>query len=131
MMIVSYLSNFFILIALSMNFISWNKVYSLYPQTTFEDEFSLVLAFPTASVQTALQKYVNRGFPFLPSCSCLQQLYPSLGGQGRQVGDSYPWIIPLNTMDVNYDQIHGDFCPGIIFLDKKVSVWKDCSCNQS
>ena len=49
-----------------MNFITWNKAYSLYPWTTFVLRTGVVTARVGESESRCLEKYHERGWPYVP-----------------------------------------------------------------
>jgi hypothetical protein len=89
-----------------MNFFSWDKAISLYPYATFEQNVSLRCVPASARIDQVLEKYRSRGFHILgpENVSNLQSeshIPVGFGNHSRHIGDSFSWIIDLNTIDVN------------------------------
>lgn len=48
-----------------MNFVAWNRAYSLFPAYTFGRRVSVVNRAPDANTAEVMRKYQNRGFRFV------------------------------------------------------------------
>ena len=80
-----------------MNFITYDKAYSLYPQGTFVTRQSLITQLPSSrfiEYQRAFKKYETRGWEVLTCTADILRKSP-FGDELRRVGDSDCWIIPI------------------------------------
>ena len=80
-----------------MNFITWNKAYSLYPWTTFVLRTGVVTARVGESEFRCLKKYSERGWPYVPG---LDESPKNPVRNERCVTDTFSWVVPLNTPGV-------------------------------
>src|SRR6201986_2655617 len=88
-----------------MNFFTWDKAISLYPLATFEQQISLLCVPPKPRIQKVLEKSCARDFQFIQHASTPQLLskssiYPFLGSSSRHIGDSFCWVLKLNTTNL-------------------------------
>lgn len=114
-----------------MNFITYERAYSLYPRGTFGDRQSLATNIAMRGVmnyrdERAYQKYKARGWKIYiqPTMKMFEASHSAFAPSPRQVGDSKCWTIPIspkldfppsaiegNTWALQYD----DFMPRISF----------------
>jgi len=83
-----------------MNFITYEKAYSLYPRGTFGDRQSLVMTnvamHRVENYERAYQKYNTRGWTICrqPTMKMIEASH--FAPSPRQVGDSKCWTIPIS-----------------------------------
>src|SRR5215469_1919745 len=77
-----------------MNFITWNKAYSLYPKATF------LATDAGVNVRKAFTKYNRRGWKMAPGTGAGRVTSEFLPHR-RQVGDMFTWKVPLCTRGVD------------------------------
>lgn len=90
-------------LAVVLQIIAYDKAYSLYPYSTFENRTSLWMAEPRGAdyLRNAaiIVKYANRGFNFVPTTLTGNAHIFALN-ERRTVGDSHTWTISLDTEGV-------------------------------
>lgn len=93
-----------------MNFIAYDKAYSLYPKRTFITRQSLVLTDRILQSENALQKYETRGWVIVYAAKKMVNDSKSrFGAKTRQVGDSKCWTIPiLPKLDLPLSTVEGN-----------------------
>jgi hypothetical protein len=86
-----------------MNFISFEKAYSLYANETFEKRRSLVCESAGSIQEDAREKYVSRGWQLLTDVSDdeKESRRSSLREGLRWVGDRSCWTLPLDCEGVD------------------------------
>ena len=81
------------------HFFSWQKAYSIFPQTTFIDRRCYMLKEIDQFHAPRLAKYSRRGWQLQDVAWAGEPRVPALEGT-RRVGDQHSWIIPLNTKGI-------------------------------
>ncbi|TFY78027.1 hypothetical protein EWM64_g5985 [Hericium alpestre] len=80
-----------------MNFISYDRAYSLFPWATFEERRSLMHTRNPERLAIAREKYIPRGWDVIRSLSDEERSDASSPfWQGYRIIDRSSWIIPLN-----------------------------------
>lgn len=88
------------ILAVVLNYITWNKAVSLYPCATFERRRSLILT-ENLSFAVAQAKYLARGFTFQDTLTPDEAKSPGPFQAGpRYVGDKRTWILNLETESI-------------------------------
>ena len=84
-----------------MNFITWNKAYSLFPWTTFVLRIGVVTKTITAAEARCLEKYSERGWRHVPHVLEVDDdpLKNPVRSE-RCVTDTFSWVVPLDTSGV-------------------------------
>lgn len=82
-----------------LNFIIWNKAYSLFPFTTFIQRRSFALTSFSERLNDVFARQYNDGFRTL-SVDWFQSGSNRMM-RSRRIGDKYTWIIDLNTTGIN------------------------------
>ncbi|EJD33283.1 hypothetical protein AURDEDRAFT_177640 [Auricularia subglabra TFB-10046 SS5] len=86
---------------LVMNFITWNKAYSVYAFRTLIREEGLVLRVNNQRTRRALEKYERRGFTLIEwRNSATGSFTDSFRAKERWIGDSSCWVRQLDTSNV-------------------------------
>ena len=103
MPIVNILGNFYTTAVV--NFVTWNKAYSIYPEATFGQR-RLYMHKPISSqscIASFIKKYEGRGWIFNDERSWRLDMHGSdeekcfpFGGS-RSIADEYSWVIPFCT----------------------------------
>ena len=83
-----------------MNFISWDRVVSLYPRATFERREALVSFSGARGFDNAMLKYGRRGFRIHHAVFTRELAKLPFAFTGRWVGDGKSWTVPLDTTDL-------------------------------
>lgn len=96
-----------------MNYIAYNRAYSLYPLSTLEHRVGLIMAdTTTVAVSNAIEKYTLRGWTFVedPPTMHAKQICKKYQGQYTQIfpssvrwaADGHSWVIslPLNGVRI-------------------------------
>lgn len=87
-----------------MNFITWNKAYSIFPNITFVRHKTVPLRALDHLEQPYYIKYRERGFDLEPRVSTREKgefvIRPGASYAQRRIGDRYTWTIKLDTKDV-------------------------------
>ena len=86
--------------AMVMNFISWDRVVSLYPRATFERKEALVSFSGAGGFANAMLKYARRGYRIHHSVFTQELSNLPFSFTGRWVGDGKSWTVPLDTTDL-------------------------------
>ena len=85
-------------LACVMNFITFERAYSLYPLETIDKSQSLVLVDNTDNTYQAMLKYADRGFEFISTAKGDEFRYQHV----RWIEDKYSWIITLPDIGLSY-----------------------------
>jgi len=83
-----------------MNFISWDRVVSLYPRATFERREALATFSGARGFDNAMLKYGQRGFRIHHAVFTRELASLPFPFTGRWVGDGKSWTVPLDTIDL-------------------------------
>ncbi|KIJ64107.1 hypothetical protein HYDPIDRAFT_28996 [Hydnomerulius pinastri MD-312] len=87
-----------------MNFITFDAAHSLYPIATFEERRSLGMPNSRSTTESALDKYIRRGWRifFLPTPldTTNPTKPPFMLNETRWVSDRYTWVMPLDMTGV-------------------------------
>lgn len=92
------------------NFISWNKAYSIFPRTTFINRQTAPLTRQYGYTLRHFDKYEERGFEFVGPLSSSIRAGTS---RHRSVGDKHTWKFPLDTTGVT-PPAPGDYPPDFV-----------------
>jgi hypothetical protein len=83
-----------------MNIISFEKAYSLYPWTTFEERRSLINVPVSPHYDQAFEKYSARGWKMIRDPSPTTSIPREFRIKSRWIDDRYTWVIPLDLEGV-------------------------------
>ena len=97
-----------------MNFISWNKAYSLFPQATFENHV-LISFNPSDMAMNALNKYYDQGWELLTGDD-LGLLRNNFFPTRRQIGDRFTWVLPLCTQGIDSALTYRGLSPDVDYF---------------
>ncbi|KAL8992729.1 MAG: hypothetical protein Q9169_006881 [Polycauliona sp. 2 TL-2023] len=104
------LNNFYTTV--NLNFITWNKAYSVFPLTTFIHKRGHLLRHEIdADNRRLVNKYKQRGWDIQGIIRPEDQRVNHPFQQHRRIGDKYTWMIP-----VDIDKIEGSSTPDTVLL---------------
>ncbi|KZV93101.1 hypothetical protein EXIGLDRAFT_835998 [Exidia glandulosa HHB12029] len=104
---------------MSMNFITWDRVYSLYPRATLEERRALVTFDKGVRFEEAMLKYTSRGYRIETMLFKEDTTAGAFALGPRWVGDERCWVVKLDTTGIT---------PPVYPLDPEVNSWRLAYC---
>lgn len=89
----------------TVNFLTWNKAYALFPLPTFVHHKGYLLKALDNYLSSLLDKYSRRGWRFQGAMWPEEEIHSNKPVRTRRlIGDEFTWMIPLDTSKVDWSK---------------------------